>query len=110
MSAHGERPRCQFKSNNTDWTIRDQQICAISHADRPWREETMKVAIRGNWITRTGKQIAHEDLSAAYFLMTAFALPTRRSEAVLGKKSTMPVICFARLYLFATLATAEVAA
>ena len=86
------------------------QICAISHADRAWREETMKVAIRGNRITRTGKQTTHEDPSAAYFLMTASALATRRPEAVLGKKSTMPVICFARIYLFAKLATAEVAA
>jgi choline kinase len=40
--------------------------------DRAWRDETMKVAIRGNRITRMSKQITHEDLSATYIGITVF--------------------------------------
>ena len=159
-STHGEHPKCLITFNNTDWTILDQQICALSHAgirkigiavgyekeqivrhvtkkywgslhrftfienqyysetnniyslwlardwlkgssfvalnadvafdseilppaisstapitiivDRAWRDETMKVAIRGNQITRMSKQITHEDFSATYIGITAF--------------------------------------
>ena len=40
--------------------------------DRAWRDETMKVAIRGNRITRMSKQITHEDFSATYIGITVF--------------------------------------
>ena len=40
--------------------------------DRTWRDETMKVAIRGNQITRMSKQITHEDFSATYIGITVF--------------------------------------
>ena len=40
--------------------------------DRAWRDETMKVAIRGNRIIRAGKQITHEDLSATYIGISVF--------------------------------------
>ena len=31
-SVHGEHPKCLITLNNTDWTILDQQIWALSHA------------------------------------------------------------------------------
>ena len=159
-SIHGEHPKCLITFNNTDWTILDQQICALSHAgireigiavgyerdqivrhvtknhwgllqrfkfienqhyaetnniyslwlardwlkgssfvalnadvafdseilppafsstapitmivDRAWRDETMKVVIRGNRVTHMSKQIAREDFSATYIGITAF--------------------------------------
>ena len=159
-SADGAHPKCLITFNNTDWTILDQQICALSSAgiseiriavgyekdqiiqhvarnyrgsihrfkfienqhyaetnniyslwlardwlkgssfvalnadvaldseilqpalsstapitmivDRAWRDETMKVGIRGNRITRISKQITHEDFSATYIGITAF--------------------------------------
>ncbi len=40
--------------------------------DRGWRDETMKVAIRGNQITRMSKQITHEDFSATYIGIAVF--------------------------------------
>ena len=40
--------------------------------DRAWRDETMKVAIRGNQITRMSKQITHEDFSATYIGIAVF--------------------------------------
>ena len=40
--------------------------------DRAWRDETMKVAIRGNRITHMSKQITHEDFSATYIGITVF--------------------------------------
>ena len=160
-SVHGERPKCLITFNNTDWTILDQQIDALSHAgireigiavgyerdqvvrhviknhggslcrfefienrhyaetnniyslwlargwlkgssfvalnadvafdpailppalfsaapitmivDRAWRDETMKVAIRGNRITHMSKQMTHEDFSATYIGITVFS-------------------------------------
>ena len=160
-SVHGERPKCLITFNNTDWTILDQQICALSHAgireigiavgyqkdqivrhvtkthwgllhrlkfienqnyaetnnvyslwlardwlkgssfvalnadvafdseilppalastapitmivDRAWRDETMKVAIRGNRITHMSKHITHGDFSATYIGITIFS-------------------------------------
>jgi len=160
-SVHGERPKCLITFNNTDWTILDQQICALFRAgvteigiavgyerdqivrhvtknhrgslhrfkfienqhyaetnniyslwlacewlkgssfvalnadvafeseilvpalssitpitmivDRAWRDETMKVAIRGNRIIHMGKQITHEDFGATYIGITVFA-------------------------------------
>ena len=159
-SVHGECPKCLITFNNTDWTILDQQICALSHAgireigiavgyerdqivrhvtknyrgslhrfkfienqhyaetnniyslwlardwlksssfvalnadvafdseilppalsatapitmivDRTWREETMKVVISGNRITRMSKQITREEFSATYIGVTVF--------------------------------------
>jgi choline kinase len=40
--------------------------------DRAWRDETMKVAIRGNRITHVSKQITHEDFSATYIGIAVF--------------------------------------
>lgn len=159
-STQGEHPKCLITFNNTDWTILDQQICALSHAgireigiavgykrdqivrhvtkkywgslhrftfienqyysetnniyslwlardwlkgssfvalnadvafdseilppalsstapitiivDRAWRDETMKVGIRGNRITRLSKPVMHEDFSATYAGITVF--------------------------------------
>ena len=31
-STHGEHPKCLITFNNTEWTILDHQICALSHA------------------------------------------------------------------------------
>jgi choline kinase len=158
---HGQHPKCLIKLNNSDWTILDQQIHALSvagvqeigivvgyekeqiirhvtkrHAgslkrfrfienprfaetnniyslwvardwlkgssfvalnadvafdseilppafsstapitmivDRTWRDETMKVAIRGNRITKMSKQITREDFSATYIGITVFS-------------------------------------
>jgi choline kinase len=41
--------------------------------DRAWRDESMKVAIRGNQITRMSKQITHEDFSAIYIGIAVFS-------------------------------------
>jgi len=40
--------------------------------DRAWRDETMKVGIRGNRITRLSKPVMHEDFSATYAGITVF--------------------------------------
>ncbi len=40
--------------------------------DRAWRDETMKVATRGNRITHMSKQITHQDFSATYIGITVF--------------------------------------
>jgi len=159
-STTGEHPKCLITFNNTDWTILDQQIFALSHAgireigiavgyekdqivrhvtkkywgslhrftfiqnhnyaethniyslwlardwlksssfvalnadvafdseilgpalfstasitmivDRAWRDETMKVGIRGIRITQMSQQITHKDFSATYIGITAF--------------------------------------
>jgi L-glutamine-phosphate cytidylyltransferase len=158
-STHGQHPTCLITFNNTDWTILDQQIYALSRAgireigiavgyesdqivrhviknwgwphrfkfienqhyaetnniysvwlardwlkgssfvvlnanvafdsailppalastapitmvvDRAWRDETMKLGIRGNRITKISNQITHEDLSATYAGITVF--------------------------------------
>lgn len=41
--------------------------------DRAWRDEAMKVAIRGNRITYTSKPITHEGFSATYIGITVFS-------------------------------------
>ena len=40
--------------------------------DRAWRDETMKVGILGNRITKISKHITPEDLSATYIGITVF--------------------------------------
>lgn len=41
--------------------------------DRAWRDETMKVVIRGNRILRMSKQITKEEFSATYIGITVFS-------------------------------------
>ena len=43
--------------------------------DRAWRDETMKVLIRGSRITRMSKQITREDFGATYIGITVFTTP-----------------------------------